>query len=97
MSTTQASEMRHGLESIAEQFGIQPSSAQNVNVGDMERWASVGGGSALLIYALSKLSLSGIAAGVLGGALIYRAFSGHCNAYESLGIDTSDKPCDLGK
>ncbi|ODT99516.1 MAG: hypothetical protein ABS79_04385 [Planctomycetes bacterium SCN 63-9] len=92
MSTTYATdkiEPSHALSELAAQFGIQPSTAQGVNVGDLERWASVAGGGALIAYALSKLSLGGIAAGVLGGALVYRALSGHCDAYEALGINTN--------
>jgi uncharacterized membrane protein len=89
MSAMRTSEMSHGLRDIASQFGIQPASGAAVNVGDAERWASVAGGSALIVYALSKLSLGGIAAGVLGGALVYRALTGHCGAYESLGINTA--------
>jgi uncharacterized membrane protein len=91
MSTASTSEIRHGLREIGEQLGIQPASGASVNVGEMERWASAVGGGALVLYALSKLSVSGIAAAVVGGALIYRGMSGHCNAYESLGIDTNEK------
>jgi hypothetical protein len=91
MSAMKTSELSHGLGQIAEQCGLQPGSCGTVNVGDAERWASVAGGSALVVYALSKLSLGGIAAGVLGGALVYRALTGHCGAYESLGINTSDR------
>jgi uncharacterized membrane protein len=91
MSTASTSELKHGLREIGEQLGIQPTFGPSVNVGEIERWASAFGGGALVLYALSRLSVSGITAGVLGGALIYRAMSGHCNAYESLGIDTSEK------
>lgn len=67
----------------------QPS--QNVN--DYERYASVIGGGALALYGLSRASLGGIALALLGGSLVYRGATGHCNVYEALGVNTatSDK------
>ncbi len=42
-----------------------------VTVGKIERWGSMLGGGALLLYGLSRRSLGGIALAVLGGDLVY--------------------------
>ena len=67
----------------------RPSSG--INVGDAERWASAIGGTLLMAHGLRRGSFGGLALAVLGGSLIYRGTTGHCQAYEALNIDTSDK------
>ena len=63
---------------------------RDVNVGDVERWMSAIGGSALALYAaLTRRSAPAAIGGVLGGALLYRGISGHCPVYGALGIDTA--------
>ena len=61
----------------------------SVNVGDRERWISAIGGGALALWALARRTLPAGAAGLLGGALVYRGLSGHCPLYDALGIDTA--------
>jgi uncharacterized membrane protein len=63
---------------------------KRVNVGTAERWASLLGGGALIARGLSRRGVGGIATAVLGGALVRRGASGHCNAYERLGISTAE-------
>src|SRR6266545_3928688 len=64
-----------------------------VNVRDTERMitGAVGG---ILILAGLRRSLPGLIVAGIGGTLLYRAFTGHCDAYEALGIDTAheDEP-----
>jgi len=62
-----------------------------INVGEVERWASAIGGGILLAHGLRRGSFGGLGLAVLGGALLYRGFTGHCQAYEALHIDTSGK------
>jgi uncharacterized membrane protein len=62
-----------------------------INVGDTERWLSLLGGGALALYGLSRGSLGGLALAALGGGLIYRGASGHCPAYDSLGMNTAER------
>ncbi len=64
----------------------------SVNVGDTERWVSALGGGALALYGLTRGNLPGVALALLGASIAYRGFSGHCYAYQSLGIDTSGRP-----
>jgi uncharacterized membrane protein len=63
----------------------------DLNVGDAERWASTIGGSLLLAQGLRRGSFGGLALALFGGSLIYRGVTGHCQAYQALHIDTSDK------
>jgi len=62
-----------------------------VNVGDAERWASTIGGTLLVAQGLRRGTFGGLALAILGGALVHRGVTGHCNAYKALDIDTSDK------
>lgn len=62
-----------------------------VNVGDGERLLTAVAGGLLAISGLKRLSLNGLLLTALGGALAYRAASGHCVAYARFGIDTSKR------
>lgn len=64
---------------------------QNVNVGDVERVVSVMSGGVLTLFGAVRGGLAGLGLAVLGGGLIYRGVTGHCEAYHSLGVDTSDQ------
>jgi len=67
------------------------SGSSGVNVGDTERLLSVLGGGALVCLGLtSKSGLAKVLLPLAGGMLVYRGVSGHCQAYSSLGIDTSE-------
>jgi uncharacterized membrane protein len=58
-------------------------------VGNTERTISAVTGGFLLLYGLSRLSLSTIVAAVAGGALLYRGLTGHCSAYQALDMSTT--------
>jgi uncharacterized membrane protein len=67
--------------------------AGNVNVGETERWASTIGGGALAVYGVTRLvqgNWLGAILGLIGGGLIYRGATGHCDMYEALGISTAE-------
>jgi Protein of unknown function (DUF2892) len=59
----------------------------NVNVGKVERWASVLGGVALAAYALKRRSRGGLGLAALGAPLLLRGATGHCAVYQKMGID----------
>jgi uncharacterized membrane protein len=66
------------------------------NVGQTERWVTgAAGGLAVLAgvaaFAAPKRphSIGGSTLVAVGGAMLYRAFSGHCPAYSAMGIDTA--------
>lgn len=62
---------------------------QKINVGSSERAASVAAGSILSLVGISRRSMTGLLAAGVGGAMIYRGVSGHCHAYDALGVDTA--------
>lgn len=61
----------------------------DINVGEIERWASLLGGGALLIYGLTRRSWGGLSLAAAGGGLLYRGAMGHCPVYQALGVDTA--------
>ena len=63
---------------------------RSVNVGDSERLISLLGGGVLLAYGLSRGSTTGLGIGLIGAGLAYRGWTGHCHAYQALGMSSSD-------
>lgn len=61
------------------------------NVGNAERWLSVIGGSALAAYGLKRRSIGGLILSGLGSVLVWRGATGHCPAYEALGVSTAEE------
>lgn len=66
----------------------------STNVNPAERMTSGIAGGALLVYGLKEGGAVGTLAAILGGGLLLRGATGHCHAYDALGINSSDK--DLG-
>ena len=66
-----------------------PRQDDSVNVGQGERAISAVAGGALALAGLKMRSLPGVLLAAVGGALVYRGASGHCHAYEALGINTA--------
>jgi uncharacterized membrane protein len=65
--------------------------AGRVNVGELERWASVFGGAVLTGFGLSRRSLAGLGLAAVGGSLVYRGATGHCPCYAALGVSTAER------
>src|SRR5436305_2067282 len=66
-------------------------SAGNVgaaNVGDLERLASLVGGSLLMFHGTRRGTIPGLAMALAGVSLVSRGWTGHCGLYESLGVNT---------
>jgi uncharacterized membrane protein len=59
------------------------------NVGQFERWISLGVGALLAVAAVKRRGLLGAAAASFGGELVYRGVTGFCPIYATLGVDTS--------
>lgn len=72
--------------------------SSNVNVGGVERWVSGIAGSAMVGYGiartLSRGYVSGAVLALVGGALLYRGSSGHCEMYHAMGITTAESGSD---
>ena len=62
--------------------------ALDINVPSPERVGSVAAGAGLLLYGVSRKSFSGILLALLGGALIRRGATGHCELYQTLGVNS---------
>jgi uncharacterized membrane protein len=73
----------------AQILGCDRPANAHVNVHNLERLGSVALGGGLAAIGLKHGSLSGWLLAAAGGALVYRGVSGHCQIYESLGIDTA--------
>jgi uncharacterized membrane protein len=69
---------------------------QEINVGEAERQVSMIGGTVLATYGLLRGSLSGLALAAIGGALIWRGHTGHCQMYDMLGHSTADNAAEHG-
>lgn len=68
--------------------------SQSTNISEPERWVSVVAGTALAAYGLSRRSAAGLGLAGLGGALVWRGATGHCNVYQALGITTAEEERD---
>lgn len=59
------------------------------NISGLEKWVSIAAGAGLAMYGLSRLRSNGWLWTGLGGLLVRRGVTGHCDVYEALGVDTS--------
>ena len=64
---------------------------QSRNVSQPERLASIVGGGTLVAYGVQKGTWAGWGLAAIGGGLIYRGTKGHCDMYQTLGINTARK------
>jgi len=80
----QSAQSHEGAESHKHQSNGH-SQHEQVNVGEAERQASMIGGTVLAVCGLLRGSLSGLALAAIGGALVYRGYTGHCEVYHALG------------
>src|SRR6478735_7370816 len=62
----------------------------SVNVAQSERVISAVAGGALALAGLKMRSLPGVLLAAVGGGLVFRGATGHCPAYQSLGINTAE-------
>lgn len=81
---------RVSIKAIRDQEAARHTGSR-INVGEVERWASGIAGALLVAHGLRRGNFGGLALAVLGGALAHRGFTGHCQAYEALNIDTAGK------
>src|SRR5687767_14771328 len=61
-----------------------------MNVAEVERWASALGGAALTVFGIRQRSLAGAMIAASGGALIYRGATGFCPGYAAAGVSTAN-------
>jgi uncharacterized membrane protein len=61
------------------------------NISETERMASVVGGGALVAFGLVRRKWDGLALAALGGTLVYRGVTGHCDMYQAFGVNTAKR------
>jgi uncharacterized membrane protein len=61
----------------------------NQNISGFERWASIAAGAGLAVYGLSRLKSNGWLYAGLGGILLRRGVTAHCDLYEAIGVNTA--------
>src|SRR3954462_5763033 len=55
---------------------------------EVERWASIAAGAGLAVYGLTRLKHAGWLDAAVGGLLLRRGVTAHCDMYEALGMNT---------
>ncbi|MFB2938862.1 SRPBCC family protein [Aerosakkonemataceae cyanobacterium BLCC-F154] len=65
----------------------QNTSNQSENMNDAERWASLIGGGALVLYGLSRGSLRGALMALAGGGLVYHGVGGQSGVQDATGMN----------
>jgi uncharacterized membrane protein len=83
-----AQQHQHPTNGRGSRIGQRPA----INVGHMERQLSMLGGTVLAVYGLLNRSLTGLTLAALGGALIWRGSTGHCQLYAALGHNSAEEP-----
>src|SRR3954464_11725254 len=66
----------------------------NRNLSEFERWASVAAGAGLAVYGLTRFKNTGWLYATVGGLLLRRGVTAHCDIYESIGMNTLAGPDD---
>ena len=67
----------------------------NRNLSGIERWGSIAIGAGLAAYGLSRLKKSdGLLYAGLGGLMLRRGVTAHCELYDVLGVNTAVSPGD---
>jgi uncharacterized membrane protein len=66
----------------------------NRNISDVEKWVSIAAGTGLALYGLSRLKRNGWLFASLGGMLLRRGVTEHCDVYEAFGMNTAARPDD---
>ena len=64
------------------------------NLSEFERWASIAAGAGLAVYGLSRLKNTGWLYATVGGLLLRRGVTAHCDIYEAIGMNTAADPGD---
>ncbi|MDZ4779109.1 MAG: SRPBCC family protein [Planctomycetia bacterium] len=66
-----------------------PLRSKSINVHEGERILSVASGALVLLCALDRRPLGALTGFLIGGGLVYRGLTGHCQLYDKLGISTA--------
>jgi len=64
---------------------------EGINVGKMERMASIIAGGLLIAYAMRRRTPMSMGLVLAGGSMLYRGAAGHSFLYDAVGIDTANR------
>ena len=64
------------------------------NISTTEKWISITAGAGLAAYGLARLNRNGWMYAGLGGLLLRRGLTQHCDVYDALGLNTAVSPDD---
>lgn len=64
------------------------------NISDVEKWVSIAAGAGLALYGLSRQNRRRWMMAGLGGLLLRRGITAHCDVYEAFGWNTAVSPDD---
>jgi len=64
------------------------------NISDVEKWLSIAAGTGLALYGLSRIKRNGWLFAGLGGLLLRRGITQHCDVYDALCYNTAVSPSD---
>jgi uncharacterized membrane protein len=64
------------------------------NISDVEKWLSIAAGTGLTLYGISRLKRNGWLFAGLGGLLLRRGITQHCDVYEAMGVNTAARAND---
>ena len=84
-------------ETIVTEIAERLRLGEGVNVGRNERLASVIGGAGLVALGARQRGIGGALLGLAGAALLHCGASGHCYAYQAMGMDTSESSPTRGR
>ncbi|HVJ67596.1 MAG TPA: DUF2892 domain-containing protein [Caulifigura sp.] len=90
----------HAPPFVPHQTSLQAAgSCPSVNVGMNERLVSLGTGALFLLNSLVGPKRSRPLSFLVAAGLLYRGYTGHCHAYEMLGVDSAqtDRPQGAGR
>jgi uncharacterized membrane protein len=86
---TPGSQQSRTFEGAGEWHEPDGCSARGQNVGDLERAVSVAAGIGLATVGLVRGRWDGLLLSALGAGLVWRGYSGRCQCYAALGINTA--------
>src|SRR5215210_9396874 len=81
--------LEDGTPPIQNRYAENTQRDSDVNVSDLERWASSLAGGALTVFGLKQGGWGGLTLALFGGGLVYRGVTGHCHMYEALKVNTA--------
>jgi uncharacterized membrane protein len=82
------------MELIFPEDASEAAARSGRNISDIEKWLSIAAGTGLALYGVSRLKRNGWLYAGLGGLLLRRGVTQHCDVYETLGMNTAAAPGD---